>query len=215
MGRIFRIFMRIFMPGCLCVFLIFPAQANAASPGRCDETAHICMIAQNDISRNGLRQEESPQSGAAANTQDLSEEGEAEYVARMKNWLDSLPAAKQAIATNILTDSHEEMHKLRKAIYSKKLELAGVRFDNQESLATLPKLGMDLQKLRATLRAKLENINARLMREAGIKMDELAGEGIWLQPLAKTPPRQRQVKPLDDYGVPVSMDTDCYLPVNS
>lgn len=171
------------------------------------------MVAQND----------GPQADANLNVpgqasrirhNDLSEAGEAEYVQKMKQWLATLPEQKQAIATDILTDAHDEMHKLRKAIYSKKLELAAVRFDNQESLAALPKLGMDLQKLRATLRAKLEYINGRLMREAGIQMNELAGEGLWLQPLAKTPDPKGAIKPMDNYGVPISMTADYYLPVD-
>lgn len=197
---------------CLTLFLAISASNAPASSGQCDETTHVCLIAQSDMRQFESRQESLRQSMSAPDKADLSDAGEAEYVAKIKKWLASLPAAKREIAAPILANAHDEMHSLRKAIYLKKLELAAVRFDNQESLAELPKLGMDLQKLRATLRAKLEKINSRLMREAGIQMDELAGEGFWLQPLAKTP--KRALTPMDDYGVPISMTKDYFLPLN-
>lgn len=195
----------------LSLLFIMPMGSFAAQNSFCDESAHVCLMAHNGKSTQPtlLVSQDQPVGG------DLSRQGEMEYVQQIRDWLNSLPKSQQEPARKILVDAHSELQSLRKEIYNKKIELAAVRFDTQSSLEKLPKLGMELQKLRATLRAKLEEVNDRLLKEAGIKMNPLQGEGFWLQPLAKTPLlKHAPASSLDSFGMPVSMFANSYLPIN-
>lgn len=204
MPRYEKIYLNILVLSAICILLPLSAPENAL--GVCDPEAHICLIAQNrDASTPVQNVPAKFTEEKAAIGGDLSESGEKEYTAQIVKWLNTLPQPKQIKAREILSESHGELQALRKAIYNKKLELAAVRFDNQASLALLPKLGMDLQKLRHVLRKKLEVINSRLLKEAGIRMDELSGEGLWLQPLAKKPRNSGLMNSLkENYVIPVS-----------
>lgn len=175
----------------------------------CNEEAHVCLIAQTRQLHAGAT---NPAQKDEAIGGDLSEAGEKEYSEQIIKWLDTLPRQKQGKAREILSEAHWELQSLRREIYKKKTELAAVRFENHSSLERLPKLGMDLQKLRHTLRKKLEVINDRLLKEAGIKMNELAGEGLWLQPLSKHPNNKPMMQSLKGFsGDPDSILNDFSL----
>lgn len=180
--------------------IILSGSNSSAASSNCNMETRICMMTRK-ASTSDTREKGSPQSSTAREAMiggDLSETGEEEYVSQIHDWLLSLPKAKADKARSILHEAHPELKLLRKAIYNKKIELAAVRFDEPSSLERLPKLGMDLQKLRGILRKKLENINSRLLNEAGIKMNELGEEAFWLQPLARNPGKQSLHINLDD-----------------
>lgn len=120
-------------------------------------------------------------------THDVSPEREEDYTRSVRQWLDSLPAAQQERARKILREAHPGLHELRVRIREKKAALAGLRFNSVTPPDTLPRLGQELQRLRAQLRRRLHSVNARLRHEVGAQMGPLSEDGLWLAPLPDAP----------------------------
>lgn len=116
--------------------------------------------------------------------QEPSRKSEEIYVLAIRRWLDTLPPPQREITTKILREAHPALKNLRAAIREKKAELASLSFSSDTRPETLPRLGQELQTLRASLRAELEKLNRRLKSEAGARMGPLGGDGFWLPPPA-------------------------------
>lgn len=129
-----------------------------------------------------------PADADGADTHDVSPEREERYTRSVREWLDSLPPAQQEQARKILREAHPGLHELRVRIREKKAELAGLRFNSATPPDTLPRLGQELQRLRAQLRRRLHTINESLRNEAGVQMGPLGEDGLWLTPLPDDPP---------------------------
>ncbi len=112
--------------------------------------------------------------------QDFSQESQAQYVKKLRQWLDSLPNAKQENARAILRAARPELHALREQIRAKTAQLASLSYDKDTPPQALARLGQKLQKLRATLREKLLRLDERLRHELDLSLGPLASEGLWL-----------------------------------
>lgn len=120
-------------------------------------------------------------------THDVSPEREERYTRSVRQWLDSLPAEQQKQARKILRDAHPGLHELRVRIREKTTALAELRFSSATPPDTLPRLGQELQRLRAQLRRRLHTVNERLRHEVGVPMGPLGEDGLWLTPLPDDP----------------------------
>lgn len=114
-----------------------------------------------------------------------SQQSEEAYVAAIRSWLDTLDPFKRERARKILRDAHPALHNLREAIRAKKAELASISFDKGMKPERLPRLGMELQQLRASLGDELKRVQDRLRAEAGVDMDPVAEDSFWLTPQAQ------------------------------
>lgn len=120
----------------------------------------------------------------AAMPTEPSQASEDRYIKAMRMWLDSLDPFKQERARKILSSAHPSLQALREAIREKKQQLAGISFNKGMPPETLPRLGMELQQLRAHLSAELRRVSERLRYEAGVAMDPAAEDTFWLSPPA-------------------------------
>lgn len=133
--------------------------------------------------------------GLAAKAREWSEpsqNSEIRYVYAIRKWLSSLNPDERAIAQKILREAHPRTRALRVAIREKKSQLAAISFDHHTRPETLPRLGQELQALRAALRQELKAVDQRLRDEAGIPTGPLGGDGFWLAPLT---PNNEQNQP--------------------
>lgn len=115
---------------------------------------------------------------------DISEpsiHSETRYVDAIRAWLATLEPFKRERAREIMLEAHPELSALREAIRDKKSELASISFGKGMPPETLPRLGMELQKLRANLSAELKRVSERLRYEAGVDMAP-PGDSFWLSP---------------------------------
>lgn len=131
--------------------------------------------------------------GKANDWHEPSLQSERLYVGALRRWLNSLQPFQQERARQILKEARPAMRDLRKAIREKKAELAELSFDRNTAPETLPRLGMELQQLRADLRHKLQMLSNRLYFEAGVRFGPLGDDGFWLVP---SPPGQPVIKTL-------------------
>ncbi len=83
---------------------------------------------------------------------------------------EDLPEDRQLKASAIVSESLPAIEDLDERIDRKRQELQAVTFSEQADAETLPKLGMDLQRLRNELRAVLMKVNVRLQREVGVSL---------------------------------------------
>lgn len=131
--------------------------------------------------------------GISARANDWTEPSlasENQYVAAVRNWLQTLEPGRRETARKIMRDAHPALSGLRKAIRDKKAQLANISFGRDTQPETLPRLGVELQKLRAALHAELSQLKKRLAREAGVDMGPLARDTFWLS-LPNPPPKIR------------------------
>lgn len=111
-----------------------------------------------------------------------SAESEQRYVKAIRSWLDSLDPERRERARQIMREAHSGLHELREAIRFKKQELASISFNRGMNPETLPRLGMELQSLRADLGQQLRKISERLKNEAGIDLDGSDSPSFWFVP---------------------------------
>lgn len=109
-----------------------------------------------------------------------SRHSELQYVTAVKNWLDTLPYEKQAKARKIMQDVHPTMQSLRDAIREKKAQLASLTYGKDTTPETLPRLGLQLQQLRAALKEELKRLKNRLNTEARVDMGPLGNDTFWM-----------------------------------
>lgn len=122
--------------------------------------------------------------GITARSNDWTEpsiNSEQQYIMAIRNWLLSLAPETRVIASNIMREAHPVMHDLREAIREKKAQLANLSLGRDTLPETLPRLGVELQKLRAALHAELVNLKGRIKREAGVDMGPLGKDTFWLK----------------------------------
>lgn len=80
-------------------------------------------------------------------------------------------------AERILEESRPRVQHLKQQIRAKVLELKMFMYDSNTDPAVLPRMGRELQVLRDELRQALNEIDARLAREAGILISHRRGRG--------------------------------------
>lgn len=159
-----------------------PAEIPLADPGHEPDGAHPELL--------NPRINQTPEktvNSLAARANDWREpsyRSEERYVMAIRQWLDSLAPFQRERASKILREAHPGMRALRVAIRDKKTQLATLNFDRDTRPDTLPRLGQELQELRAELRARLKKVGDRLKFEAGVPMGPLGGDGFWLAPPA-------------------------------
>lgn len=120
------------------------------------------------------------------NPYEMNLEGEAKYLEKIEEWLNTLHPLQRSKAIAILQEARPALQSLRRAIFEKRLELAALNFNSSTKPEILSILGQKLQNLREKLREKLEQVNLLLLNEAGIKMAPIGKEGFWLQPLPQS-----------------------------
>ena len=93
------------------------------------------------------------------------------------NCLDQLPQEQRIKADAIVSDSLPRLQELDGQIHCKVDELQALTYSDEADPEALPKLGLDLQRLRNELRATLAAVNLRLQREAGVQLQHPMGRG--------------------------------------
>ena len=93
------------------------------------------------------------------------------------NCLDQLPNEQRIKANAIVSDSLPKLQELDGQIHCKVDELQALTYSDNADPEALPKLGLDLQRLRNELRATLAAVNLRLQREAGVQLQHPMGRG--------------------------------------
>ena len=93
------------------------------------------------------------------------------------NCLDQLPNEQRIKANAIVSDSLPKLQELDGHIHCKVDELQALTYSDNADPEALPKLGLDLQRLRNELRATLAAVNLRLQREAGVQLQHPMGRG--------------------------------------
>lgn len=116
----------------------------------------------------------------STNTAEPSQKSEEVYIGAIRLWLNSLEPVKRELARKIMVEAHPGLHALREAIRHKKSQLASISFDKGMPPERLPRLGMELQQLRASLNRELKRVQERLRYEAGVEMDSVKGDTFWL-----------------------------------
>lgn len=106
------------------------------------------------------------------------------YLKALGCCLENLMPFQRDRARQIIKEAEPAVHNLHAAIRSKKMELAELSFDRNTSPFTLPRLGMELQDLRSSLKNKLEALSNRLFFEAGVKVGPIEEDGFWLIPFS-------------------------------
>ena len=100
-----------------------------------------------------------------------------------RNWeilysnIDGLPQEKQDKAREIVQESLPGLQSIEKRIALKMNELNDITYSTSADADSLPRLGMDLQKLRNELATAIMQVNIRLQKEAGVSMQKPAGRG--------------------------------------
>ncbi len=92
--------------------------------------------------------------------------------------LEDLPQEKKVKAEAILSDSLGKLNELDSQISVKKNELLSLTYSETADPETLPRLGLDLQRLRSQMRETLARVNLRLRQEAGVQVSATPG-GQW------------------------------------
>lgn len=182
MNVFFKLIPLFFLCSAVCLMHSFSAPEEAlAAPG-------LLSIS----GANRLKQTPDPQTpretvdGLSARAKDWREpsrESEEKYVEAIRLWLDSLEPFKRERARAILREAHPYLEDLREAIRDKKAQLAALSFDRGTSPETLPRLGMELQKLKASLRDRLKQVTNRLRFEAGVDTGPMQSDSFWLSPV--------------------------------
>ena len=91
--------------------------------------------------------------------------------------LEQLPQEQKVKASAIVSDSLPRLQELDGQIHSKVDELQALTYSDDADPQALPKLGLDLQRLRNELRATLAAVNLRLLQEAGVQLQKPSGRG--------------------------------------
>lgn len=181
----FLFFIFILSVGCLCGEA--PASENVFSlepdPFFISSDESLAERFETDPSLTGTPGETVDDLSSRANEwSEPSQHSEVRYVYAIRKWLNSLAPVEQATARKILREAHPRMRALRVAIREKKSQLAAISFDRHTRPETLPRLGQELQALRAALRKELKVVDQRLRNEAGVETGPLGGDGFWLAP---------------------------------
>lgn len=154
----------------------------AAQEARADTGRGACQLPSANLKKEDffdILEEINSRSRDAA---EPSLQSERQYVSAIRAWLDSLEPGQQERARKIMRDAHSELHGLREAIRNKKHELASISFNKGMPPETLPRLGMELQHLRASLGHELRKVSDRLRREAGVEVDANDTQTFWFVP---------------------------------
>lgn len=93
------------------------------------------------------------------------------------NCLEQLPQEQRVKASAIVSDSLPRLQELDGQIHCKVDELQALTYSDNADPEALPKLGLDLQRLRNELRATLAAVNLRLQKEAGVQLQRPMGRG--------------------------------------
>lgn len=93
------------------------------------------------------------------------------------NCLDQLPQDQKIKASAIVSASLPRLQELDGQIHCKVDELQALTYSDEADPEALPKLGLDLQRLRNELRATLAAVNLRLLQEAGVQLQNPSGRG--------------------------------------
>lgn len=109
-----------------------------------------------------------------------SKNSEIQYVLAVRAWLKTLEPKRREAVRRIMRDAHPVLRDLREAIRDKKEQLASIRFDRETRPETLPRMGIELQKLRAALHKELASLKERISREVGVDMGPLGNDTFWL-----------------------------------
>lgn len=168
------------------LFIHIPYTSNAEEAGASLSNGMQQDISANEITRK-VEQTIDALYGKSNDWQEPSLKSEHIYIGALRRWLGSLQPFQQERARKILREAQPAMSGLRKAIRDKKSELAELSFDRNTAPETLPRLGMELQELRATLQHKLQVLSNRLYFEAGVKLGPIDDNGFWLMPSSKIP----------------------------
>ncbi len=91
--------------------------------------------------------------------------------------IDTLPGDKKEKAIGIVQESLPGLQDIDRRINLKMNELRDVTYSTSADADALPRLGMDLQKLRNELANALMQVNIRLHNEAGVPLQKPAGRG--------------------------------------
>ncbi len=99
------------------------------------------------------------------------------------NWMilyesiDNLPEEQRLKAAAIVNDSLPRLQELDGRILGKVDELQSLTFSDNADPQALPKLGLDLQRLRRELLEALAAVNLRLQQEVGLQLLDKRGRG--------------------------------------
>ena len=110
-------------------------------------------------------------------------DGENAGTVRCDDWeilyrnIDSLPSDKKEKAIGIVQESLPGLQDIDRRINLKMNELKEITYSSSANADELPRLGMDLQKLRNELANAIMQVNIRLHNEAGVPMQKPAGRG--------------------------------------
>lgn len=157
---------------------------NQRAAGYAEDFLHI-PVPQRDSSGNPGQTVDSL-SAKANDWTEPSKSSEAQYVLAVRSWLKSLEPRRRETARRIMRDAHPVLHDLREAIREKKAQLASIRFDRDTRPETLPRMGLELQRLRAALHTELASLKERISREVGVDMGPLGKDTFWLSLPAAT-----------------------------
>ena len=91
--------------------------------------------------------------------------------------IEELPEEQKQKASAIVTDSLPRLHEIDTKISGTVGELRALTYSDNADPEALPRLGLDLQRLREELKATLAAVNIRLQKEAGLRLSEPAGRG--------------------------------------
>ncbi len=110
-------------------------------------------------------------------------DGENAGTVRCDDWeilystIDTLPSDRKEKAIGIVQESLPGLQDIDRRINMKMDELKEITYSTSADADALPRLGMDLQKLRNELANALMQINIRLHNEAGVPLQKPAGRG--------------------------------------
>lgn len=91
--------------------------------------------------------------------------------------LEELPEDQKLKASAIVSDSLPRLNEIDTKISGTVGELQALTYSDNADPEQLPRLGLDLQRLREELKATLAAVNMRLQKEAGLRLSEPAGRG--------------------------------------
>ncbi len=91
--------------------------------------------------------------------------------------IEELPEGQRQKASAIVTDSLPKLNEIDTKISGTVGELQALTYSDNADPEELPRLGLDLQRLREELRATLAAVNIRLQKEAGLRLSEPRGRG--------------------------------------
>ncbi len=112
------------------------------------------------------------------------------------NWMvlyesiDNLPEEQRIKAAAIVNDSLPRLQELDGRILGKVDELQSLTFSDNADPQALPKLGLDLQRLRRELLEALAAVNLRLQQEVGLELLDTRGRGCQSMRLSSPSPSE-------------------------